>query len=323
MNRSALVIKMLNYLYANARRHPVSREELAQVLETNPRNILEFKKELEIAGYAIDSIRGKDGGYLLNEEGIFPSLALDEEEKEAINKVVDYLKRQSNFDEIMAFESAMNKLKARITNTNKERTTIYLEENRTRLNEQEKEMLNILQEAKRLQKEVKLQYSKGIKEGFEQRKLQPYEIIVNSDGYYVLAEDITPKKEHRMKLFKIIEERMQEVEMLSHRFIRDEDFKVSSYVGEYALMNDLHEVKLKIGGLAARLVNEQEIENTLEKYWKEEYLYIHFLMEGKYRVKRFVLSLGAQCEVLSPSSLREEILEENEKLLALYKKSAV
>ena len=36
MNRSALVIKMLNYLYANGRKKPVSREDLAEVLEIKP-----------------------------------------------------------------------------------------------------------------------------------------------------------------------------------------------------------------------------------------------------------------------------------------------
>ena len=73
MNRSALVIKMLNYLYANGRKKPVSREDLAEVLETNVRNIVEFKKELEVAGYLIESVRGKDGGYILNEKGVFKS----------------------------------------------------------------------------------------------------------------------------------------------------------------------------------------------------------------------------------------------------------
>lgn len=45
--------------------------ELADRLETNPRNILEYKKELEDSGYNIVSIPGRYGGYRLDNVGIF------------------------------------------------------------------------------------------------------------------------------------------------------------------------------------------------------------------------------------------------------------
>ena len=318
MNRSALVIKMLNYLYANGRRTPVSRDVLAQELETNVRNIVEFKKELETAGYLIESVRGKDGGYLLCEDGIFPSLALNEKEKQSIHKAVEYLQHQSNFDSIREFENAMNKLKARITGTTSQRNTIYLDGSKTKLNDHEKKMLDTLQEAKNTSNEVEIEYRKGMQDLYEKRRIRPYEIIVNSDGYYVLAEDVTPKKTHSMKVFKIIEERMQRAAIHSHRFVRDESFKLSQYIGEYSLLKDEYEVTLKINGFAARLVNEQDIENTVEKYWEKDNLYITFIMEGKYRVKNFILSLGSQCEVLSPIEMKEEIKEELINTLKYY-----
>ena len=323
MNRSALVIKMLNYLYANGRNKPVSREELASFLETNPRNILEFKKEIETAGYLIESVRGKEGGYMLKEDGIFPSLALSEEEKQAIDQVLTYLKKQSNFEALTIFEEAMYKCKAKQFHLAKENRTIYLEESRKRLNEHENQMLKNIQYAKNIQKEITCLYVKGNSKDFEKRILRPYEIIVNAEGFYVLAEDLTPKKMHKIKLFKITEERMQEVVITNKNFSRDPEFKVSKYIGEYALMKDAYEVKLKISGLSARLVNEQEIENTIEKYWSEEALIIRFVMEGKYRLKNFILSLGSDCEVLEPASLKEEIIEELNTSLELYKKSTL
>ena len=45
MNRSSLCIKMLQILNAH---DFVTTKELAERLETNPRNIIEFKKELEV-----------------------------------------------------------------------------------------------------------------------------------------------------------------------------------------------------------------------------------------------------------------------------------
>ena len=45
--------------------------ELAKELETNPRNIREFKKELVTAGYNIQEVKGRYGGYYLDEDCLF------------------------------------------------------------------------------------------------------------------------------------------------------------------------------------------------------------------------------------------------------------
>lgn len=58
MNRAALCIKMLKILKS---RDIVSTAELAELLKTNPRNIREFRKELEAAGYHIEEKRGRYG----------------------------------------------------------------------------------------------------------------------------------------------------------------------------------------------------------------------------------------------------------------------
>ena len=67
-------------------------------------------------------------------------------------------------------------------------------------------------------------------------------------------------------------------------------------------------------------MDEQQIENTISKKWIDDTLYVHFLMEGKYRVKSFILSLGCQCEVISPAFIKEEIKEELKAALTLYEK---
>ena len=59
MGKSANCIRMLLLLKA---RGFLTKEELAQLLETNIRNISEYRKELEEAGYRIESTTGKYGG---------------------------------------------------------------------------------------------------------------------------------------------------------------------------------------------------------------------------------------------------------------------
>ena len=56
MKRCAACIRMLQLLRS---RGFMTREELARELDTNVRNILEYRKELEEAGYVIEGTTGK------------------------------------------------------------------------------------------------------------------------------------------------------------------------------------------------------------------------------------------------------------------------
>lgn len=317
MNRSALCIKMLHILYG--RKDPISSFELAELLETNQRNVQEFKKELEVAGYTIDSIRGKHGGYLLNEESVFPSLALDSDEKEAINEALMYLKAQKNFIYYPQFEFAMNKLKAKVNHSSQSKETIYLSESRKTLSKTESKMVDLVNTAKEQHKVLSFQYSSSYHNSITYREVQPYELIVTDEGFYLLAYDKTKDKTNGFKYFKIVDERMSDVSILKQRFTRDIDFKVSDHIGSTTLMKELYEVELEIYGVNARLTNEREIENLISKQFKDGILKIKFMMEGNLRLKNFILSLGSDCKVISPNNIKEEIKEEYKKALMQYK----
>lgn len=94
MGKAAMCIKMLEILNTG-RVYKVS--ELADFLETNPRNIVEYKKELEECGYYIDSIPGRYGGYQLNQVNLLPALKLSKLEKEALNNSMNCLLSKNDF----------------------------------------------------------------------------------------------------------------------------------------------------------------------------------------------------------------------------------
>ena len=48
---------------------------------------------------------------------------------------------------------------------------------------------------------------------------------------------------------------------------------------------------------------------------------LSFQASGSYEIKSWILSHGADAEVLEPASLREEIIEELKKNLTFYKKT--
>ena len=91
MGKAAACIRMLQILNTG-RIYQVS--ELAKLLDTNPRNIIEYKKELdeisEDAGFYIESIPGKYGGYKLVGNVVFPTIKLTPEDKDCLVNLFNY-----------------------------------------------------------------------------------------------------------------------------------------------------------------------------------------------------------------------------------------
>lgn len=83
--------------------------ELAELLETKERNIIEYKKELEEAGYYIISMPGKFGGYRLDKTNIFPSILFSPEEKQAFSEATSYIKARNDFLYKKQFQEAVSK----------------------------------------------------------------------------------------------------------------------------------------------------------------------------------------------------------------------
>ncbi|MCF0106080.1 MAG: Rrf2 family transcriptional regulator [Holdemanella sp.] len=67
MNRTAKCIEMLVYLSEDTENYRKAKD-VADYLNTNPRNIREFKRELESAGFGIEEKKGRYGGYRLKDK---------------------------------------------------------------------------------------------------------------------------------------------------------------------------------------------------------------------------------------------------------------
>ncbi len=318
MNRSALVIKMLQILAG--RKKPINRYELAQMLESNPRNVLEFKKEIETAGYMIDSTRGKYGGYVLNEQVLFPSLQLSKEEYEAIENSVNYLSLQKEFIHYPMFEQAMMKLQARNKQVDNSKDTVYFSSQNSGMSDSVKKMVDTIYQAKNNMQCISFAYTSLQSEHVKQKVVHPYEVLVNKSGVYLLGYDVSDPQSYLFKHFKIIENRMSEVRILSKTFARDYDFKVSEHVGKSSLMKERIEVEIRVTGVQAKLLDENITEYVLYKHYENGQLHIRFLYEGRAQLLSFLMSLQSECEVIAPIDIREELQNELVKMMQVYTK---
>lgn len=303
MNRTSLCIRMLLILKANAtKQSPINSKELAQALEVNPRNIREYKRELITAGYNIQEIKGRYGGYYLDETSIFPALRLDKQEEQALLEAKHFIQTQQ-FEKKSSFNSAVNK----VLNSSRDMNLIfpiYMDDPNIQMSKKELSMLHTVQDALEMNHSIELTYQAKRQQASETYLVDPYELIHYHDAYYVLGYNHT-RQDYRM--YRFSSERMKKVVCSEKRFTRDVDFHVEAHIGKNSLIKgEFYRVTVWVSPAILRLFKEA--------YWgldfreEEENIY-SFLVEDLYLLYRQLFSFGKDIRILSPKQIVNEYQE--------------
>lgn len=303
MNRTSLCIRMLLILKANAtKQNPINSKELAQVLEVNPRNIREYKRELITAGYNIQEIKGRYGGYYLDETSIFPALRLDKQEEQALLEAKHFIQTQQ-FEKKSSFNSAVDK----VLNSSRDMNLIfpiYMDDPNIQMSKKELSMLHTVQDALEMNHSIELTYQAKRQQASETYLVDPYELIHYHDAYYVLGYNHT-RQDYRM--YRFSSERMKKVVCSEKRFTRDVDFHVEAHIGKNSLIKgEFYRVTVWVSPAILRLFKEA--------YWgldfreEEENIY-SFLVEDLYLLYRQLFSFGKDIRILSPEQIVNEYQE--------------
>lgn len=303
MNRTSLCIRMLLILKANAtKQNPINSKELAQALEVNPRNIREYKRELITAGYNIQEIKGRYGGYYLDETSIFPALRLDKQEEQALLEAKHFIQTQQ-FEKKSNFNSAVDK----VLNSSRDMNLIfpiYMDDPNIQMSKKELSMLHTVQDALEMNHSIELTYQAKRQQASETYLVDPYELIHYHDAYYVLGYNHT-RQDYRM--YRFSSERMKKVVCSEKRFTRDVDFHVEAHIGKNSLIKgEFYRVTVWVSPAILRLFKEA--------YWgldfreEEENIY-SFLVEDLYLLYRQLFSFGKDIRILSPEQIVNEYQE--------------
>ena len=303
MNRTSLCIRMLLILKANAtKQNPINSKELAQALEVNPRNIREYKRELITAGYNSQEIKGRYGGYYLDETSIFPALRLDKQEEQALLEAKHFIQTQQ-FEKKSSFNSAVDK----VLNSSRDMNLIfpiYMDDPNIQMSKKELSMLHTVQDALEMNHSIELTYQAKRQQASETYLVDPYELIHYHDAYYVLGYNHT-RQDYRM--YRFSSERMKKVVCSEKRFTRDVDFHVEAHIGKNSLIKgEFYRVTVWVSPAILRLFKEA--------YWgldfreEEENIY-SFLVEDLYLLYRQLFSFGKDIRILSPEQIVNEYQE--------------
>lgn len=298
-------------------RKKVTRKELAEELEVNIRQITRYKEDLEYAGVTITEIKGRYGGYILENKDYLLNLELSDKESLALSKTKDYLKDQGlHFYNDLS--SAIEKIKAinpKDNNYNSE--SIYSKGIKIKANhEEESEKWLTINDGIINNRKVRIKYmdSKGC---CTERIVQPYKLYTYYGSNYFIGKC---EERNELRQFKLV--RIKNIELLEDRFIKD-DFDINEYLkNSIGLFKDkTYKIKLKITYPYAMGFKEYSWteEESIEDYIEKGYLIYNAKVEGKTEVIPWIMGMGTACTVLEPLELKDDIIKAYKEILNQYK----
>ena len=315
MSKTSQCIKLLRILYS--RKQPVNITELAGELETNPRNIPEYVKELRLIGFEIEPVHGKYGGYVLNRDSTFPAVRLSDSEREAFMTGYEYLLARNDFMEIENYKKAMQKVSSAIINRDSmidEPMLVYRFPLVMPQEDLEKRYLAI-QQCVSNKTVLEMEYLTQ-KNEITNRAIHPYKLFMYNNAWFVLGFD---ESKGAILYFKL--NRIQSFTVQHRQFVRLLTYKGSDYLDEYGMKNngEWYPIKLKLTGNYAMLVKERIYgkDQTIEEV-DDKTTILSVKMQGQENILVFVLGFGENCEVLEPEWLKEKVVETIDKICRKY-----
>lgn len=320
-----MCIRMLQILNTG-RIYKVS--ELADLLETNPRNVIEYKKELdEVAaeygsGFYIETLPGRYGGYQLNRNVILPSIKFTEAEKESLTEAVDYLSSRNDFMKKDDFQLAIGKIISTILIND-----IKKEENMTVINRYPLAMsqediqyrYDILKAAIKAKKSVKFTYLTQ-KNVLKERLFDPYELFMYNNAWFVIG---WLHSENHPDIFWYKLNRIQDIETTNKKFTVWSYYRKSEYVDEYGFKNngEWYHVEFIAYDTYASLVKERVYgKNQVVESIDENSTKVSVNMQNQENIRVFILGFGEHIKVLEPKWLKDDLIMISKSILEKYKK---
>ena len=302
MNKAAACIKLIQVL--SVRSDYVSTEELADILETNPRNIREYIKELEVAGYTLESMKGVYGGYRLDKSCLLPSLKLNQEDKKVIASLMDYLVQKNDFLSFTQLETVLGRMMASVERTDEITPLTMIDRFPLQMDRIELEKrYQVLQESIDSQIKCEITYrSASNKERIH--TIHPYKLFVYNGTWFVLGYNETISNFGYFKLNRIVD-----IYKTRSRFTILKSYDEKDYLDGFGMTKngEYYKVKLEFTNLNMAISERIYGKKQVVKEIDESHTLFEAEMQNKDMIASFVMSFGKNCKVLEPEWLKEKV----------------
>ncbi len=171
------------------------------------------------------------------------------------------------------------------------------------------EVMNVCERALRETIRCRMTYLTGYSGAVSDRQIDIYHLKNFNGNWYIIGYCHTAKK---VKVFAV--SRIKEIKLTNQYFNVPEDFSIEKYFeNSFGIFESdkIYNVKLKIMNESVRYVKEKKGHSS-EKITdqKDGSIILEYKVNNLTEITFLVLSLGKDCEVISPKELREQVLEE-------------
>ena len=282
--------------------------EFAEKFETNPRNIIEYRKELEDAGYVIITIPGKDGGYRLDKSNIFPSFKLKNEEKTALIESVDYINSDLEFPLKNQFINSMNIILSSISHEHIESSNVsFIERFPLAMSYDDLSLrYSLIDSSIKNNRQVEIDYLSN-DNIVRTRTINPYTLFMYNNAWFVIA---WCNLACDFRYFKLC--RIRNINPKNKNFKKSKYYNEREYISKFGMTKngEWYDIKLKFTGKAAMYVKDYVYgQNQIIEELDDQSTLLSVKMQYKDTITKFVLSYGTECQVLGPEWLKEDINE--------------
>ena len=311
-NKTAATIKLIQIL--SAKGDYTSTSELAEIIETNPRNIKEYIKEIETCGYTVDSVAGIYGGYRINRTSLLPSMNLDKDEIKLLQASSSFI-NESDFENKKDYLNIIGKIISSIDDTKPITPLTMLDRFPLSMSKEElQKRYNILNEAIDGQLKVEIDYL-SVMNKVKKHIIHPYKLFVYNGNWFVIAYNETVNDIGYFKL-----NRIDKYYITRNRFSILKTYNEVDYLDGFGMVKngDYYHIKLELTNLNTVIKERIYGKNQKIEEIDDKHAIFSCDMQNQEMILTFVLSLGHKCKVLEPSWLKDRVKETLLKEIELY-----
>ena len=312
-NKTAATIKLIQVL--SARGEFISTSELADMIDTNPRNVKEYIKEIEVCGYRVDSLAGVYGGYRMNKASLLPAINLSQDEIKMIRDTTSYLASKNDYFGVNEIDSIFGKILASLDDSKPITPLTMVDKFPLSMTKEElQKRFTVLNDGIESQYKVEIEYL-SVAGKVKNHVIHPYKLFVYNGNWFVIAYNETVNDIGYFKL-----NRINNLYLTRSHFTVLKTYVEEDYLDGYGMVKngEYYHVELELTNL--NTVMKERIYGKNQNVVEIDDRHVRFSadMQNQEMILSFVLSFGNKCKVLEPEWLKEKVKETIREELALY-----
>ncbi len=296
--------RLFQIVYILLHKKTITAKELAERFEVSVRTIYRDIDTLSSAGIPIYASQGKGGGISLLDDYVLDKSVLSEREQNEILYALQGLSitQAPETDKVLA---KLNSL------FNKNRTNwIEVDFSPWGSDEKRASQFTIIKDAILSRRILEFNYySSSSEKSF--RRVEPAKLVFKVNAWYLQGFCLTKNTD---RFFKIT--RMSDVVMTEELF-SEKPLKESSDNSQIEKTQSWIEVRLKISAQGAYRVYDEFDENDIIKNKDDSFTITTSLPDNRWLIQ-YILSFGADIEVLAPQNIRDILRKELELIIRKY-----